>query len=231
MQGGRAQELTGQVGERGIARGEESKCIDGCGEPQTADSKEGRETILKKDVQEVLGCTGLLAQIFDLSEPVETIGLQPNTFMEVSRRRTLTEPLSGLRDQLCRNIFIVVQDPPLTEQRGKAWRIFDVLGDRLVFAVADIDQSVCNPKHFLPIRRSLDQDDEIDVAVGRHGAPGAGADENDAHQVAATFRAYVFYSDGQGIVVSGRSYRRRQLRRFGNVEQLSIQLLGGRKGR
>jgi hypothetical protein len=132
---------------------------------------------------------------------------------------------------LRRNVLIVVQDSSLTEQGGEAGRIVYFFGDGFMLAIADIDQSVCDPEHLLPIRRSLDQDDEIDVAMSRHGPPGSGSDEYNANQVAAAFRAYIFHSDGEGIVVPGRNDRRRHLGRFRKIEQLRIQLLRRRNGR
>ena len=58
---GRAQELAGQVAECRLARGHEAKRINRRGEPKASSSKEGRETILEKDLEEVLGRVGFVA--------------------------------------------------------------------------------------------------------------------------------------------------------------------------
>ena len=89
---------------------------------------------------------------------------------------------------------------------------------RLMFTVANIDQPVSHPNHFLSIGLAFDQDDEIDIAVRGHGAPGAGSDENDSDQVAAAFRANVFHGAGQGLVVARRRHCRRHLWWFGNIQ-------------
>ncbi len=223
---GRTEELTGQVAECRIARSHEAERIDRRCEPEAPGSKECRETVLEKDLQEVLGRVGFVAQIFDFAQPMETVRFQTDAFMETGCRRTLAEPLRGFGDHLSRNLLMVKQNPPLAEQGRQPGRIVEILGDGFVLAVANVYQAVGDANHFLSISRSLDQDDEIDIAVGGHGAPRPGPHENDTDQIAAAFRAYVFDCDGEGIVVAGRGYCRGHFRRFRNVEQLSLQFFG-----
>ena len=107
-------------------------------------------------------------------------------------RGTLAEPLRGFGDQLCRNVLVVKQDPPLAQQGRQARRIGQILGDGLMLAVANVHEPVSHANHFLSVGRAFDQGDEVDIAMRRHGASGARSDENNAHQVAAAFRADIF---------------------------------------
>ena len=120
MKRGRAQELAGQVAECRIARGHEPEGIDRRGEPQTPGPKEGRETFFEKYCRRYWAVLGLLAQIFHFSQPVETIRFQTNTFIETGRRGTLAESLSGFRDELRRNILVIIQNPAFAEQGSQS---------------------------------------------------------------------------------------------------------------
>ena len=58
---GRTQELPGQVPECRIPGSHETEGIDRRGKPKASRSKEGRETLLEKDLEEVLGRVGFVS--------------------------------------------------------------------------------------------------------------------------------------------------------------------------
>src|SRR5574340_1408280 len=211
-----AEEPAGRFAECRIPRGQEPERVDGRRQPEASDPKKRRKTVLKKNVQQVLRGGGFVAQILDLSQPVETIGFQTDAFMEAGRRRTLAEPLGGLVDQLRRDFIVIIENPSLAEERSQAGRIVDIIGDGVVLAVTNVHEPVCDTNQLLPVGRSLDQHDQIDVAVGGDGTPGTGPDEDDTYQIAAPFCADILECYGKGVFIPWRSNCGRSFDRFRN---------------
>lgn len=203
VEGRRAEEQTGQFAECRITRRDEAQGVDRRCQPESADAKECDQAILKEQLQQVLGRGRFVAQVFDLAQPVEAFGLEPNPLMEAGWGRALSKPLRGLFDQVRCDVVMVVEDSPLAQERRQAWGMFEVLDDGLVFAVADVDEPVGNADQFLPLHRPLHQHDEVDVAMGRHGPSRAGPDEDDSDEVPAAFGADIAERDRQCIFVTG----------------------------
>ena len=91
--------------------------------------------------------------------------------------------------------LVLEEDPRFPEQRGQARRLSQLLLDRLVPAIPDVDEALADPDGFLPFGLSLDQHDEVQIAVRGEGATGARPDEDDRKQVAADalYRAGMAY--------------------------------------
>ena len=189
VKGCRAEKLGSHLAECRLAGRQEPEGVYRCREPEPSSSKKCREALLEKELQQILRGVGFVAQVFDLSEPVQAFGFEANAFVYRRWRRALAKSLRCLGDQLRRNVLMVVEHASFAKQGCETRRVGEIFGDGGMFTIADIDQPVSHPDHFLPVGGTLHQDDEIDIAVRRHRAPGAGSDENNTHQVAAALNA------------------------------------------
>ena len=129
VEGGRAQELCGDFSEGRIARREKPERVHRRGKPESSRSKKCGHARLEKQLQQILRGIRFVAQVLDLSEPMQALGFQSDAFVNRGRRRTLPKTLRRFGDQLRRNVFMVVQHPSLAKQRGEAGRERQIFGD------------------------------------------------------------------------------------------------------
>jgi hypothetical protein len=85
----------------------------------------------------------------------------------------LPEPLMHFFDQLGADIVVIIEDSALSKQRGEPERIGEVVFHGLVPMITNIRKPFADPENFMMVGLSLDEDDHVDIAVGRDGSPGA----------------------------------------------------------
>ena len=90
-----------------------------------------------------------------------------------------------LFDQFRTDAVVIVEDSAFSKQRGEPKRVGEVLFDGLVSMVANICQAVADTEDFVTVGLSLDEGDQVDIAVEREGFPSARSDEYDADKVTA----------------------------------------------
>jgi len=96
--------------------------------------------------------------------------------------------------------------------------------------IADIGESIADSENLMTLCFSLDEGEQIDIAMRCECAPRPGSDQEDADQVASS--AALHMPDGHFNAVF-KSWRRRTLRlfrRLRHVEQLGVQFFTSRSG-
>src|SRR5690349_20953370 len=100
-----------------------------------------------------------------------TLRLQANLFIDRSRWRTLAKAVVDLFDQFRTDAVVIVEKPAFSKQRGESKRVCKVLFDGVVSMVANIYQTVVDTEDFVTVGLSLNQGNQIDIAVERKGPP------------------------------------------------------------
>jgi hypothetical protein len=80
---------------------------------------------------------------------------------------------------------VIEEDSAFSQQGGEPKRIRKVFLDGLVSMVANICEAVADTKDFMTIGLSLDEGDQVDIAVERKSLPSSRPDEDDADKVTA----------------------------------------------
>ena len=114
---GRSQEAPSQVTQPHIAGGDKLQHVTRRGQPEAAEPEECENDIIKKYREEVLRGCRPVGQISGLSQPMETLRLHPDMFIDADRGWPLSEPLVGEFEELGADVVVIEEDAGFPQER------------------------------------------------------------------------------------------------------------------